>query len=733
MSKIERQRPVSVALTDVALHNEFEKERERERELYPNRVSAFPQGIKPKEAAPVAPAPSIQRSDSSLHRGIRVKAISSSHSNSFSSTNVPNELQPSLSHITNLRESSPADLCVGLPPSSEGGFRPSNEIAVSQEEAFLTSSTEITLQKGQKPQLNKIRGGKTGVKRRRSILPHLDTPDGVPQCASSPSIFVSQQEQHSDPPSSSCLVQVQVQVHMTTKSEYHDNDLVMSASMPTVTSVHSSNPSSSASSSTPSAHPKVLPSSVSTCDLQNMRLKKLPLWDVRRTPGIPESLTAGRVSEGSGGSAGSSHSSEMTSMHLAGYQLMTFPENLPDIDRDTAMISHLHPMQYFERMTSSTDEAFLFTFMRRHDLSFDSKREEFAALTQSLSRLCIDRLPPNDRVPKASLVIHGGRSTGIPFVKSGTTNSLFRMLCDDVTRGANPFSFLEASLLLTYPLFSSTELVLSTFGYIIEAHLHNKKSAKELKSVGDALYHWVGLIPEDFEGAEGSNSLKKLNYLLSQCHSSPVVPLSFMDRNRQFIQRVRSVANAPIPILPMNLHGGFQSLSLMVLDPIEVARQMALRSFRTFELISPREWLNTKHVDTDHISTLSKEFNYLANFFAEAILESADVNVRADVICRCVRVAEESLKLRNFHTFMAILCSLNCAAISRLQRTWKVVKKNKEIYGKYTDLEALGEMENNFQNLREVCVVTPDIPSIPYLGLYLSDITFIIDGNRFVG
>ncbi len=412
---------------------------------------------------------------------------------------------------------------------------------------------------------------------------------------------------------------------------------------------------------------------------------------------------------------------------------MSFPDNLPDVDKSTAMISHLHPMQYYEKSRTVSDETFIFTFMRRHDLTFEQKKDEFGHLNQSLSRMGIEKIGAGERVPASSLILLGHRVTGIPYVKSGTINSLFRMLCDELSRLANPFSLVEATLFLTYPLFSSADLVLSTFGYLIASFLQTKKNPKELKCVGDALYHWAGLIPEDFDGGspEGSENLKKLTFLLSQCHATAIVPLSFVERNRQYIQRVRGVAIPPSPVLPMNLHGGIHSLSLLVLDSVEVARQMSLRSFSLFELISPREWLNTSHVDSDHISHMSKDFNFLANFFAEAILDSSDVNVRADVIARSIMIAEASLKMRNFHTYMAILCSLNSAAISRLQKTWKVFKKNKEVYLKYLELEALGEMDNNFQNLREVCQITPDIPSIPYLGLFLSDITFIIDGNRY--
>ncbi len=48
---------------------------------------------------------------------------------------------------------------------------------------------------------------------------------------------------------------------------------------------------------------------------------------------------------------------------------------------------------------------------------------------------------------------------------------------------------------------------------------------------------------------------------------------------------------------------------------------------------------------------------------------------------------------------------------------------------KYDDISALMARESNFQKFREH-LHSVDPPCIPYLGVYLTDLTFIEDGNK---
>ena len=75
---------------------------------------------------------------------------------------------------------------------------------------------------------------------------------------------------------------------------------------------------------------------------------------------------------------------------------------------------------------------------------------------------------------------------------------------------------------------------------------------------------------------------------------------------------------------------------------------------------------------------------------------------------------------------MAIICSLNSSTIERLKRTWgKVSPKRK---GMLKGLQTIVEPDRNFVVLRgRLEHHVP--PCLPYLGLYLTDLTFVEAGN----
>lgn len=76
---------------------------------------------------------------------------------------------------------------------------------------------------------------------------------------------------------------------------------------------------------------------------------------------------------------------------------------------------------------------------------------------------------------------------------------------------------------------------------------------------------------------------------------------------------------------------------------------------------------------------------------------------------------------------MAVLCALNSSTISRLRRTWDGVS------GKYRlILEQLRKCTEHTRNYAEyrsrIREALP--PCLPFLGLYLTDITFCYEGNQ---
>ena len=76
---------------------------------------------------------------------------------------------------------------------------------------------------------------------------------------------------------------------------------------------------------------------------------------------------------------------------------------------------------------------------------------------------------------------------------------------------------------------------------------------------------------------------------------------------------------------------------------------------------------------------------------------------------------------------MAVYSSLSGASVQRLKSTW--MHLGLKAWKAYNDIEKFMAPGSNYKHLREVTKAAP-LPKIPYLGLYLQDLTFIDDGER---
>ena len=84
-------------------------------------------------------------------------------------------------------------------------------------------------------------------------------------------------------------------------------------------------------------------------------------------------------------------------------------------------------------------------------------------------------------------------------------------------------------------------------------------------------------------------------------------------------------------------------------------------------------------------------------------------------------------EINSFNAVQEIVAALNSASVYRLKLTWGQLKGKTEELWRRTQ-ESLSK-EANWKKFREV-LAQCDPPCIPYLGVYLTDLTFIEDGNK---
>jgi hypothetical protein len=98
------------------------------------------------------------------------------------------------------------------------------------------------------------------------------------------------------------------------------------------------------------------------------------------------------------------------------------------------------------------------------------------------------------------------------------------------------------------------------------------------------------------------------------------------------------------------------------------------------------------------------------------------MKVRAEILTRCIQTMMYLEELHNFNGIMEFIAALQNAGVFRLKETWaRLDKKHKRAWDMLTTRLS---RDNNFKVFREsLRTVSP--PSIPYLGLFLTDMTFV--------
>lgn len=83
--------------------------------------------------------------------------------------------------------------------------------------------------------------------------------------------------------------------------------------------------------------------------------------------------------------------------------------------------------------------------------------------------------------------------------------------------------------------------------------------------------------------------------------------------------------------------------------------------------------------------------------------------------------------LNNYNALMAVLCALSSSTIARLKKTWEGISPKH--LANLDSLRKSVEHSRNYYEYRARLRTVVDEPCLPFLGLYLTDVTFCYEGN----
>eukprot|EP00762_Andalucia_godoyi_P007472 ANDGO_07803.mRNA.1 Ras guanine nucleotide exchange factor J len=175
------------------------------------------------------------------------------------------------------------------------------------------------------------------------------------------------------------------------------------------------------------------------------------------------------------------------------------------------------------------------------------------------------------------------------------------------------------------------------------------------------------------------------------------------------------------------------SLSILEWSPMEIARQMTLIESELFRKIEPKECLGNafgkknKNELAPNIIASVNHFNRASRLIVQWILNEEDVRKRKDVLKRVIEIADCLRSLNNYNGVNEVVSGLGNAAVHRLKKTWEQLPAASD--KTYKELETL--VAHPYARLREA-LRNSNPPCVPYTGVYLTDLTFIEEGNKDV-
>ncbi|KAI7850568.1 ras guanine nucleotide exchange factor domain-containing protein [Circinella umbellata] len=178
--------------------------------------------------------------------------------------------------------------------------------------------------------------------------------------------------------------------------------------------------------------------------------------------------------------------------------------------------------------------------------------------------------------------------------------------------------------------------------------------------------------------------------------------------------------------------GVLSNIHINEFDTLELARQLTLMESSLFCQIQPNEMIGQefkKKVGSSsaiHVKAMIQRSTQITSWVSDTILHESDVKKRAQMIKLWIKIGDHCLQLQNYNTLMAIRSALDSTSIARLKRTWEHVSgKYKAMYD---PIYRATDSQRNFAEYRRR-LKKAIAPCLPFLGVYLTDMTFIDDGN----
>jgi len=169
--------------------------------------------------------------------------------------------------------------------------------------------------------------------------------------------------------------------------------------------------------------------------------------------------------------------------------------------------------------------------------------------------------------------------------------------------------------------------------------------------------------------------------------------------------------------------------ALLDLEDKAIAEQLTYIDNKLFRAVKFSDLLHKNFQEASSspgFTAMMRKFNLWGGWVATEIVScERQVQQRAALIHKFIRIAAICLELRSFNTAYAIVAGLENSSVCRLKITWGHVPKEGQTT--FNFLKHVFDMSKNYNNYRTV-LQQANPPLVPYLGLYPKDL-FAIEEN----
>ncbi|GAA6048653.1 hypothetical protein JCM3770_002002 [Rhodotorula araucariae] len=217
-----------------------------------------------------------------------------------------------------------------------------------------------------------------------------------------------------------------------------------------------------------------------------------------------------------------------------------------------------------------------------------------------------------------------------------------------------------------------------------------------------------------------------------------------------------AAASAPPPLITKSLVAALRPAlsgrtpllaNVTELDPLELARQLTIMESRVYCAIRADELLGAgngaaggsgdkaggsgadvaKVAEAPNVRKMSALSTRLTGWITETILGEQEQKRRTSLLKFYIKLGDRLLALANYNALFAVFTALNSSTVTRLRKTWDgLAPKYRTIFE--TLRKATDHGRNYSEYRQKIRQAVP--PCLPFVGLFLTDLIFVFEGNR---